>query len=67
MAPKTVGLQIRASQSGENVLPRQVDSNGVATLESLLGASPGGVKGNPPSRKEDGRERLEALIERVRV
>jgi len=49
-------LPIRASSSGENVLP--VDHNGVATLESFL-VSPA------PTKDESGRERLEALIERV--
>lgn len=65
--PKRGALRIRASHSGENTLPLQVDANGVATLESLLDASPSENKGSPRPRKDDGRERLEALIERVRV
>ncbi|KAG0616942.1 hypothetical protein M758_5G153800 [Ceratodon purpureus] len=56
-------LQIRAS--GDNTLPLQVDTNGVATLEPYLDVSPSENNGRLSSRKEDGRERLEALIERV--
>lgn len=48
-------LSIRASQ-GENVMPLPKD-NGVATLESVIG--------EPPSKGDDRRERVEALIERV--
>lgn len=60
-AKRGIPLQIRASQ-GENVLPLPLD-NGVATLESLLDATPA----CPPSKKDDRSEHLEALIERVRV
>lgn len=49
-------LPIRASSSGENMLP--VDHNGVATLESFPYVS-------PAPTKDENSERLEALIERV--
>ena len=64
LLPKRGGLQIRASHSGENTVPLQVDANGVATLQSLLDVSP---SESSSSKQDYGRERLEALIERVRV
>ena len=67
LPPKRGGLQIRASHSGENISPPQVDGNGVATLEALLGASHSENKGRRRPKKDDGRERLEAAIEQVRV
>ena len=53
--PGRSALQIRASHASDNTF----DANGVATLELPSN------NGSRPSRKEDGRERLEALVEQV--